>query len=61
MASFGSGQPIVRLNFSKIEKIIDIPNLIRETGDTVEITERAEQHIVFLIEKTNGLIGKTNY
>ncbi len=28
MASFGSGQPIVRLNFSKIEKIIDIPNLI---------------------------------
>ena len=41
--------------------VIDIPNLIRETGDTVEITERAEQHIVFLIEKTNGLIGKTNY
>jgi DNA-directed RNA polymerase subunit beta len=28
MASPGSGQPIVRLNFSKIEKIIDIPNLI---------------------------------
>jgi tRNA 2-thiouridine synthesizing protein A len=34
--------------------VIDIPNLIRETGDKVEITERAEQ-IVFLIEKTNGL------
>jgi tRNA 2-thiouridine synthesizing protein A len=30
---------------------IDIPNLIRETGDKVEITERAEQRIVFLIEK----------
>jgi tRNA 2-thiouridine synthesizing protein A len=34
---------------------IDIPNLIRETGDRVEITERAERRIVFLIEKTNGL------
>jgi tRNA 2-thiouridine synthesizing protein A len=39
--------------------VIDIPNLIRETGDKVEITERAEQ-IVFVIEKTNGLIGKAN-
>ncbi len=34
---------------------IDIPNLIRETGDSVEITERAEARIVFLIEKANGL------
>ena len=34
--------------------VIDIPNLIRETGDRVEITERSEQRIVFLIEKTNG-------
>ena len=32
---------------------IDIPNLIRETGDTVEITEQAERRIVFLIEKAN--------
>jgi tRNA 2-thiouridine synthesizing protein A len=40
--------------------VIDIPNLIRETGDKVEITERAEQRIVFLIEKTNDPIGKTN-
>lgn len=31
--------------------VIDIPNLIRETGDTVEITERNEARIVFLIEK----------
>jgi tRNA 2-thiouridine synthesizing protein A len=31
--------------------VIDIPNLIRETGDKVEITERGEQRIVFLIEK----------
>jgi tRNA 2-thiouridine synthesizing protein A len=35
--------------------VIDIPNLIRETGDRVEITQRAEQAIVFLIEKATGL------
>ena len=40
--------------------VIDIPNLIRETGDKVEITERAERQIVFLIEKANGLIEKPN-
>jgi len=40
--------------------VIDIPNLIRETGDRVEITERAEHGIVFVIEKANGLIGKAN-
>jgi tRNA 2-thiouridine synthesizing protein A len=40
--------------------VIDIPNLIRETGDKVEITEQAGQQIVFLIEKANGLIEKTN-
>lgn len=34
--------------------VIDIPNLIRETGDKVEITERAERRIVFLIEKVAG-------
>jgi tRNA 2-thiouridine synthesizing protein A len=32
---------------------IDIPNLLRETGDKLEMTERAEQQIVFLIEKTS--------
>ena len=31
--------------------VIDIPNLIRETGDRVEITERTDSRIVFLIEK----------
>jgi Predicted redox protein, regulator of disulfide bond formation len=40
--------------------VIDIPNLIRETGDRVEITQRAEGRIVFLIEKTNGPIEKAN-
>ena len=30
---------------------IDIPNLIRETGDRCEIIEREERRIVFLIEK----------
>jgi tRNA 2-thiouridine synthesizing protein A len=37
--------------------VIDIPNLIRETGDTVEITERSETRIVFLIEKQDGAAG----
>ena len=32
---------------------IDIPNLIRETGDRVEITERDEKSVVFVIEKLN--------
>lgn len=36
--------------------VIDIPNLIRETGDAVEITERAENRIVFLIEKASVLL-----
>jgi tRNA 2-thiouridine synthesizing protein A len=35
--------------------VIDIPNVIREVGDTVEITERVEQRIVFLIEKADDL------
>lgn len=34
--------------------VIDIPNLIRETGDRVEIIERAEKRIVFMIEKADG-------
>ena len=34
--------------------VIDIPNLIRETGDKVEITERAESRFVFLIEKADA-------
>ena len=33
--------------------VIDIPHLVRQTGDKVEITERTEQRIIFLIEKTN--------
>jgi tRNA 2-thiouridine synthesizing protein A len=40
--------------------VIDIPNLIRETGDKVEITERSESRIVFMIEKANGAIEKIN-
>ncbi|MGO8909458.1 MAG: sulfurtransferase TusA family protein [Bradyrhizobium sp.] len=39
---------------------IDIPNLIRETGDKVEISERTEHRIVFLIEKANGIIANAN-
>lgn len=33
--------------------VIDIPNLIRETGDRIEITERDDRRIVFLIEKVD--------
>ncbi|THD47935.1 MAG: sulfurtransferase TusA family protein [Bradyrhizobium sp.] len=40
--------------------VIDIPNLIRETGDRVEITERAEHRVVFMIEKANGPIEIAN-
>jgi tRNA 2-thiouridine synthesizing protein A len=40
--------------------VIDIPNLIRETGDRVEISERAEHRVVFMIEKANGSIENTN-
>jgi tRNA 2-thiouridine synthesizing protein A len=35
--------------------VIDIPSLIRETGDRVEIRQREARRIVFLIEKTTGL------
>ncbi len=34
--------------------VIDIPNLIRETGDKVEITERSQERIVFFDRKTEG-------
>jgi tRNA 2-thiouridine synthesizing protein A len=35
--------------------VIDIPNLIRETGDKVEISERNDSRIVFLIQKSSPL------
>lgn len=39
---------------------IDVPNLVRETGDKVEVAEHTEQRIVFLIEKANRPIGEIN-
>ncbi len=33
--------------------VIDIPNLVRQTGDTVEV-QRQDRTIVFLIEKAAG-------
>jgi tRNA 2-thiouridine synthesizing protein A len=39
--------------------VIDIPNLIRETGDRVDISERSDSRIVFLIEKSSGLPEKS--
>jgi tRNA 2-thiouridine synthesizing protein A len=38
--------------------VIDIPNLIRETGDKVEIAERDDRGIVFLIEKVDSTTVK---
>lgn len=40
--------------------VIDIPHLVRQTGDKVEITERTEQRVIFLIEKTNRPIEDAN-
>jgi tRNA 2-thiouridine synthesizing protein A len=40
--------------------VIDIPSLVLKTGDRVEITERTERRIVFLIEKANGSIEDAN-
>ena len=40
--------------------VIDIPNLIRETGDRVEITESNAERIVFLIGKANQAIEEDN-
>ena len=37
--------------------VIDIPNLIRETGDHVEISERSDTRIVFMIEKAGKPTG----
>ena len=37
--------------------VIDIPALVRETGDSVEITEQAARRIVFLIEKAGSHRG----
>ena len=34
--------------------VIDIPALIAETGDRIEIGERTEQRIVFMIEKRSS-------
>jgi tRNA 2-thiouridine synthesizing protein A len=39
---------------------IDIPHLVRQTGDKVEIAEHTEQRIIFVIEKTNGSIEEAN-
>ena len=35
--------------------VIDIPNLIRETGDRIEIKQHDEKRIVFLIEKLDEI------
>jgi tRNA 2-thiouridine synthesizing protein A len=39
--------------------VIDIPNLIQEVGGTIEITDRGEQRIIFLIEKADSTPSAT--
>ena len=41
--------------------VIDIPNMARESGDFVEITERAESRIVFLIEKAGQSLSSSTW
>lgn len=38
---------------------IDIPNLVRETGDRVEKAERDEAGLFFVIEKLNAASGSS--
>jgi tRNA 2-thiouridine synthesizing protein A len=57
-------KPLKRGDFLEVHctdplSVIDIPNLIRETGDRVEIAERNAQRIVFLIEKIDGVSATT--
>ena len=40
--------------------VIDIPHLVRQTGDKVEIAEHTDERIIFLIEKTNISIEDAN-
>ena len=40
--------------------VIDIPSLVQKAGHKVEITERTEQRIIFLIEKANDSIEEAN-
>ncbi|HET7889178.1 MAG TPA: sulfurtransferase TusA family protein [Bradyrhizobium sp.] len=40
--------------------VIDIPSLVLATGDKVEILERTEGRVVFVIEKANGSIDDVN-
>ena len=40
--------------------VIDIPSLVQKTGDKVEITERTDQRITFVIEKADSAIKEAN-
>ena len=40
--------------------VIDIPSLVRQTGGRVDIAERSEARIVFVIEKANVSPGRAS-
>ena len=48
-----------KLFWSGRSQAVRLPKEFRFQGDKVQITERTDTRIVFLIEKTNGPIGKT--
>ena len=51
--SLASPGDVLEVHCTDPLSVIDIPNLIRETGDKVEIIERDDRRIVFLIEKVD--------
>ncbi len=51
---------VLEVHCSDPLSVIDIPNLVRETGDMIKIMEHTEQRIVFVIEKTNRSIESAN-
>jgi tRNA 2-thiouridine synthesizing protein A len=55
-----SAGDVLEVHCSDPLAVIDIPNLIRETGDKIEIAERSEYRVIFMIEKTNHLIEGAN-
>jgi tRNA 2-thiouridine synthesizing protein A len=57
LTSVSSGD-VLEVHCTDPLSVIDIPNLIRETGDRIEITERDDSRIVFLIEKADPLTAK---
>jgi tRNA 2-thiouridine synthesizing protein A len=57
LTSVSSGD-VLEVHCTDPLSVIDIPNLIRETGDRIKITERSDSRIVFLTEKADPVTAK---